>query len=50
MSTIEKLENGIGSSSPEETMRIAKELALHAPDEALITLSGDLGAGKTTLR
>ena len=48
MSIIAKLESGLSSHSPEETMNIAQELATFAPDESVITLSGDLGAGKTT--
>ena len=48
MSIIAKLEQGLTSRSSEETMNIAQELAILVPDESVITLSGDLGAGKTT--
>ena len=38
----------IHSSSPEETQKLAGELALKIKPGTLITLSGDLGSGKTT--
>jgi len=48
MSILAKLEKGITSHSAEETSEIAKELAASVPEEGVVTLSGDLGAGKTT--
>lgn len=36
------------TSSPEETQKIAQELALKYKDGAIFALSGPLGAGKTT--
>lgn len=36
------------TNSPEETQKIAKELALKYKDGAIFALSGPLGAGKTT--
>jgi tRNA threonylcarbamoyladenosine biosynthesis protein TsaE len=37
------------SSSPEETRAIGRHLAAVLPKQAVISLVGDLGAGKTTL-
>ncbi|KAF0226412.1 MAG: hypothetical protein FD133_190 [Erysipelotrichaceae bacterium] len=34
--------------SPQATKALAQQIALHLKDKAVITLSGDLGAGKTT--
>ncbi|MBK1879991.1 tRNA (adenosine(37)-N6)-threonylcarbamoyltransferase complex ATPase subunit type 1 TsaE [Pelagicoccus mobilis] len=48
MSILDKLKSGITTSSPEETYSVAKELAHVLGDEAVLTLEGDLGAGKTT--
>jgi len=48
MSIIAELEKGIVSRSPEQTMDVATELAKLSPEESVITLTGDLGAGKTT--
>lgn len=48
MSILDKLASGIETTSPEETYRVARELAATLPDEAVLTLEGDLGAGKTT--
>jgi tRNA threonylcarbamoyladenosine biosynthesis protein TsaE len=35
--------------SPEETMQLGRELARELPPPKLVMLTGDLGAGKTTL-
>lgn len=48
MSILDKLAKGITSSSPEQSFQIAEELAATLPPEAVLTLEGDLGAGKTT--
>lgn len=48
MSILDKLASGITTHSPEETYRLAAELANTLPGEAVLTLEGDLGAGKTT--
>lgn len=48
MSILDRLRRGIVTRSPEETIAIAAELADTLPPEAVITLDGDLGAGKTT--
>jgi tRNA threonylcarbamoyladenosine biosynthesis protein TsaE len=37
------------SESPEQTARIARELAAIIPPAAVVQLTGNLGAGKTTL-
>ena len=37
------------SANEDETRAIGREIAAMLPDDALIYLSGDLGAGKTTL-
>lgn len=48
MHILDKLQAGITTHSAEETHAIALELAATLPDEAVLTLEGDLGAGKTT--
>ncbi len=47
-SILERLESGIATSSPEETIAVAAELASILPQAAVLALEGDLGAGKTT--
>lgn len=48
MSILDKLKQGCPTRSPEESQTIASELAALLPEEAILTLEGDLGAGKTT--
>lgn len=48
MNILDKLAKGITTKSPEETFEVAAALASELPDEAVLTLDGDLGAGKTT--
>ncbi len=48
MSIFDLLKQGIISSSAEETMAIAAQLSTFVPENHLIALHGDLGAGKTT--
>jgi len=48
MSILDRLASGITTESPEETYQVANDLAAILPDEAVLTLEGDLGAGKTT--
>lgn len=48
MSIFDRLGSGIESTSPEETRKVAGELAAVLPDETILALRGDLGAGKTT--
>lgn len=48
MSISAKLAEGIVTLSAEETIAIAQRLAADLPDNAILTLEGDLGAGKTT--
>ncbi|MDQ8186886.1 tRNA (adenosine(37)-N6)-threonylcarbamoyltransferase complex ATPase subunit type 1 TsaE [Pelagicoccus sp. SDUM812002] len=48
MNILDRLKSGITTDSVEATHKIAHELAEHLPDEAILTLEGDLGAGKTT--
>lgn len=48
MHILDKLQAGITSHSVEETHAIARALAAALPEEAVLTLEGDLGAGKTT--
>lgn len=48
MNTCDRLSQGIITASPEETVALARDLARSLPDQAVLTLEGDLGAGKTT--
>lgn len=48
MSILEQLEAGIVSHSAEQTQEIARQLAAEIPEDHILTLRGDLGAGKTT--
>lgn len=48
MSIFEKLKRGIVTISPQESQNWASEFTLALPENQVITLSGDLGAGKTT--
>ncbi|MGK0239525.1 MAG: tRNA threonylcarbamoyladenosine biosynthesis protein TsaE, partial [Candidatus Pelagisphaera sp.] len=48
MSILDRLNNGIDTNSPDETIAVASLLAKALPSEAILTLEGDLGAGKTT--
>lgn len=48
MSIFDRLKAGVVTRAPEESIAIAAELARELPTEAVITLEGDLGAGKTT--
>ena len=48
MSIIEKLSAGVETSSAKETEALALELANILPEDAVLALHGDLGAGKTT--
>jgi len=45
---LQKLSAGIISPSAEETQQLAQEFAQHVPEDAILALHGDLGAGKTT--
>lgn len=46
---LERLRDGISTGSPEETEALGADLAQAIPANAVIALSGDLGAGKTAL-
>ena len=48
MSIFDRLDQGVRTSTPEESQQLAAEIAAALPDEAILTLEGDLGAGKTT--
>lgn len=48
MNIFDELKNGLAASTPEESQAIAVAIAAELPHEAVITLEGDLGAGKTT--
>lgn len=48
MTIIEKLTAGVETTSAKETETLAGDLALALPDDTVIALHGDLGAGKTT--
>jgi len=48
MNILKQLEKGIISQSAEETQEIARQLAAQVPVDHILTLRGDLGAGKTT--
>lgn len=47
MSIFDRLKSGIATNSPEETIQWASEFARAMPENQVVTLSGDLGAGKT---
>lgn len=47
MSILEKLKIGVVTKSPEETEKLAIELSKEIPVDSIITLSGELGVGKT---
>jgi tRNA threonylcarbamoyladenosine biosynthesis protein TsaE len=49
MTIFDELKDGILSASPEETEDIGRRLADALPDNSALSLSGDLGTGKTTL-
>jgi tRNA threonylcarbamoyladenosine biosynthesis protein TsaE len=48
MTLLERLKSGIETSSAADTIELAKELESTLPEESVLTLEGDLGAGKTT--
>lgn len=48
MNILDKLKDGIEATTSEASQSIAMELARVLPTEAVVTLEGDLGAGKTT--
>lgn len=48
MSIFDSLKQGIVSTSAEETMTIATQFTTCIPEDHVIALHGDLGAGKTT--
>ena len=48
MSTLEKLTAGVETTSAAETEALAGELALVLPEDSVLALHGELGAGKTT--
>lgn len=48
MNIFDRLNSGIDTSSPDETIAVAAALTEVLPAEAILTLEGDLGAGKTT--
>ena len=48
MNILDRLRDGISAHSPEESAAIARALAELLPEEAVLALEGDLGAGKTT--
>ena len=48
MNIFDRLNSGIETRSPDETITIATLLAEALPTEAILTLEGELGAGKTT--
>lgn len=48
MNILEQLEQGFVAASAEETINLAAEVAQSLPPNAVLALSGDLGAGKTT--
>jgi len=49
MTILDKLKAGLITRSSLETEACGKRLAEALPEDALLTLSGDLGTGKTTL-
>lgn len=48
MNILEELERGVTTRTAEETIQCARSLAKVLPPDTILTLSGDLGAGKTT--
>ncbi|MFU8848108.1 MAG: tRNA (adenosine(37)-N6)-threonylcarbamoyltransferase complex ATPase subunit type 1 TsaE [Opitutales bacterium] len=48
MNLIDQLHQGIETSSPEATEALAAQLAAQIPEDCVLALHGDLGAGKTT--
>ncbi|MDQ8179803.1 tRNA (adenosine(37)-N6)-threonylcarbamoyltransferase complex ATPase subunit type 1 TsaE [Pelagicoccus sp. SDUM812005] len=48
MNILDKLKAGIATETVEDTYQVARDLAATLPEEAILTLEGDLGAGKTT--
>jgi tRNA threonylcarbamoyladenosine biosynthesis protein TsaE len=48
MPILENLRSGLTTLSSEETIDIGASLASELPENAILTLEGDLGAGKTT--
>ncbi len=48
MNILDKLRRGVATRSPRASIALATELAAVLPEEAVLTLEGDLGAGKTT--
>lgn len=49
MTIFDELTAGLVTASPEETERVGTRLAAALPENILLALRGDLGAGKTTL-
>jgi len=49
MSIFERLKSGVRCASHADTLKLGRAIAQALPDEAVVTLEGDLGAGKTTL-
>lgn len=47
MNILDRLKEGIVTRSPEEMRAAAAEFAVVCPEDSTVTLSGDLGAGKT---
>ena len=48
MNILDKLAQGVETHSPEESIALARELAAVLPEDTVLALEGDLGAGKTT--
>jgi len=48
MIPFDRLKSGVETRSADETMGLAAEVERLLPNEAIITLNGDLGTGKTT--
>jgi tRNA threonylcarbamoyladenosine biosynthesis protein TsaE len=48
MSISDRLRQGLTTGDAEETRALAAEWAASLPDDAIVALHGDLGAGKTT--
>ncbi len=45
---LERLRAGVQTQSCEETRALARELAVELPENSVLAMQGDLGAGKTT--